>query len=177
MISSPTKLNDVYVIEPKQINDERGFFAPLWSANEFAALGVSGNFVEANLSYNEKRGTLRGLHWQAEPHSQDKLVSCIRGSVFDVAVDLRRSSETYGQWTSVELSAANHLMLYVPTGFAHGYLTLENHSEVLYLVTGGFVKESGQGMRWNDPAFDIRWPDVGELTMNYRDRSYPDFQL
>jgi dTDP-4-dehydrorhamnose 3,5-epimerase len=175
MIASKTKLNDVYVIEPERFEDERGFFARIWSTAELAALGVAGQFVEANFSYNHQRGTLRGLHWQATPHGQAKLVGCTRGSIFDVAVDLRPDSATYKQWIGIELSSANRLMLYLPDGFAHGYLTLEDASEVLYLVTSGYVPDSGRGARWNDPAFGIRWPDVGQLIVNERDRNYPDF--
>ncbi|HJT26293.1 MAG TPA: dTDP-4-dehydrorhamnose 3,5-epimerase [Pyrinomonadaceae bacterium] len=177
MIAKQTKLNGAYIIEPERFEDERGFFARAWSAKELTALGAVGNFVEANFAYNHKRGTLRGLHWQAAPHEQAKLVRCTRGSIFDVAVDLRPESETYGQWTSVELSAANRLLFYVPDGFAHGYLTLEDDSEVLYLVTSDFAPASSRGARWNDPALGIRWPDVGELIINERDNSYPDFQL
>ena len=177
MIASQTKLNGVYVIEPERFEDERGFFARAWSTAELAALGVAGQFVEANVSYNHQRGTLRGLHWQATPHGQAKLVSCTRGSIFDVGVDLRPNSPTYKQWMGIELSAANRLMLYLPDGFAHGYLTLEDDSEVLYLVTSGYVPDSGGGARWNDPAFGIRWPDVGQLIVNERDRNYPDFRV
>ncbi len=177
MIATKTKLNGVYVIEPDRFEDERGFFARAWSTAELEALGVSGQFIEANTSYNHKRGTLRGLHWQAAPHGQDKLVRCTQGSIFDVAVDLRPDSATYRHWTSVELSAANRLMLYVPDGFAHGYLTLEDDSEVLYLVTSGYAPASARGARWNDPAFGIRWPEVGQLIANERDNNYPDFRL
>ena len=177
MIATQTKLNGAYIIEPERFEDERGFFARAWSATELAAVGAVGKFVEANLAFNHKRGTLRGLHWQAAPHGQAKLVRCTRGSVFDVGVDLRPDSTTYGQWTSVELSAANRLMLYVPEGFAHGYLTLEDDSEVLYLVTGDYEPASGRGARWNDPAFGIRWPDVDQVIVNERDSNYPDFRL
>lgn len=177
MIAKETKLNGAYIIEPERFEDERGFFARAWSAKELTALGAVGQFVEANFAYNHKRGTLRGLHWQAAPHEQAKLVRCTRGSIFDVAVDLRPESVTYGQWASVELSAANRLLFYVPDGFAHGYLTLEDDSEVLYLVTSDFAPASSRGARWNDPALGIRWPDVGTLIINERDNSYPDFRL
>ena len=177
MIAKQTKLNGAYIIEPERFEDERGFFARAWSAKELEALGAVGQFVEANFAYNHKRGTLRGLHWQAAPHEQAKLVRCTRGSIFDVAVDLRPESATYGQWTSVELSAANRLLFYVPDGFAHGYLTLEDDSEVLYLVTSDFAPASSRGARWNDPALGISWPDVGELIINERDNNYPDVRL
>jgi dTDP-4-dehydrorhamnose 3,5-epimerase len=177
MRAKETKLKGAFVIEPEYFEDERGFFARAWSTEELSQLGLAGQFVEANFSYNHKRGTLRGMHWQAAPHGQAKLVRCTRGSVFDVGVDLRPDSETYGQWTSIELSAANRLMLYVPKGFAHGYLTLEAESEVLYLVTSGYAPESGRGIRWNDPAFGIQWPDLGEILVNDRDKNYPNFRL
>lgn len=177
MIARPTKLNGLVVIEPERFDDERGFFARAWSSAELTALGLVGQFIEANFSYNHEVGTMRGLHWQAAPHWQAKLVRCTRGSVFDVGVDLRPDSKTYGQWVSVELSAENRLMLYVPEGFAHGYLTLEKESEVLYLVTSGYAPGSERGIRWNDPAFGIDWPDVGELIIKDKDKNYPDFRL
>ena len=177
MIARQTKLDGLFVIEPERFEDERGFFARAWSTAEFKELDVAGQFVEANFSYNHKRATLRGMHWQAAPHGQAKLVRCTRGSVFDVGIDLRPDSATYGQWTSVELSAANRSMLYVPDGFAHGYLTLEDESEVLYLVTSAYAPDSARGIRWNDPAFAIHWPNVGEFIINERDKSYPDFRL
>jgi dTDP-4-dehydrorhamnose 3,5-epimerase len=172
-----TKLAGAYVLEPRRFEDERGFFASAWSEKELAALGADGRFVEGNFSYNRRRGTLRGLHYQAAPFGQAKLVRCTRGSVFDVGVDLRPDSPTYGRWLGVELSAENRLMLYVPDGFAHGYLTLEDETEVLYLVTNVYAPQSGRGVRWDDPTFRIEWPDVGELIINERDRTYPDFQI
>lgn len=177
MKTRETKLKGAYLIEPEQFNDERGFFAREWSTAELTAIGVTGQFIEANFSYNHKRGTLRGLHWQAAPHGQAKLVRCTRGAIFDVGVDLRRDSPTYGEWISFELSAVNRLMLYIPEGFAHGYLTLADDSEVLYMVTSDYAPQSGRGARWNDPAFGIEWPEVGALIMNERDRTYPDFEL
>lgn len=176
MIARPTKLNGLFVIEPEKFPDDRGYFARAWSTEELTKLEVVGQFVEANFAYNEKAGTLRGMHWQA-PKWQAKLVRCTQGSVFDVGVDLRPESETYGQWESVELSAKNQLMLYVPEGFAHGYLTLEEKSEVHYLVTSVYDKNSQYGIRWNDPAIGIKWPDVGKLIIKDDDKKYPDFQL
>jgi dTDP-4-dehydrorhamnose 3,5-epimerase len=175
MIARPTKLNGLFVIEPERFDDKRGFFARAWSTDEFTKLGLTGQFVEANFAFNEKKGTLRGLHWQ-EPW-QAKLVRCTRGSVCDVGVDLRPDSETYRQWFKVDLSAENRLMLYVPEGFAHGYLTLEEHSEVHYFVTSVYARAGQRGVRWNDPAFGIEWPDVGELIIKDEDKNYPDFQL
>ncbi|HJP95010.1 MAG TPA: dTDP-4-dehydrorhamnose 3,5-epimerase [Pyrinomonadaceae bacterium] len=172
-----TKFSDVYLIEPERFNDERGFFARSWSKTELHALGITSPFIESNLSYNHTRGTLRGLHWQAAPHGQAKLIRCTRGTVFDVGVDIRPESPTYGQWLGVELSAENRLMLYLPDGFAHGYLTLAHHSEVSYLVTSDYVPESARGARWNDPVFGIRWPQLDEIILNDRDKNFPDFRL
>ncbi len=166
----------MYLIEPEQFTDERGIFTRAWSETELKAAGIVDWFIEANLSYNYRRGTLRGLHWQAAPHGQAKLIRCTRGAIFDVGVDIRPDSQTYRQWMGLELSAENRLMLYLPAGFAHGYLTLADDSEVLYLVTNGHVPESGRGARWNDPAFGIRWPQVDDLIINERDKNYPDFR-
>ncbi len=172
-----TKLPGVYVLEPRRFEDDRGFFAPSFSAREFAARGLASVFVENNISYSKRRGTLRGIHYQASPHGQDKLVRCTRGAVFDVAVDLRPGSPTFKQWTGVELSAENHSMLYVPWDCGHGFQTLLDDTEVFYMVSGVYAPESERGYRWNDPALGIEWPDVGERVLNERDQTYPDFTL
>lgn len=172
-----TKINGVFVIEPHRFQDERGFFAPSFSAREFAERGMSDSFVESNISYSLRRGTLRGMHYQAEPHGQAKLVRCTRGSVYDVAVDIRRGSETYGQWVGVELTAENRRMIYVPGDCAHGFQTLEDDSEVFYMVSSTYEPASGRGFRWDDPAFRIEWPEAGERTLTERDRNYPDYTL
>lgn len=177
MRARETKLEGAFVVEPELFEDARGFFARAWSVAEFAALGAAGAFLEANVSYNRRRGTLRGLHWQESPHGQAKLVRCTRGRIFDVGVDIRPGSPTRGQWVGVELSADNRLALYLPAGFAHGYLALEDGAEVSYLVTGVYAPASERGARWDDPAFGIEWPDGGELIINDRDRRYPDFTL
>jgi dTDP-4-dehydrorhamnose 3,5-epimerase len=132
--------------------------------------------VEGNISFNNKRGTLRGMHYQGPPHGQAKLIRCTQGSVFDVAVDLRRGSHTFAQWVGVELTASNRRMLYLPGDFGHGYLTLEDAAEVYYQVTNGYMPESSCGFRWDDPAFRIEWPKVDELTINQRDLEYADFK-
>ncbi|HEV3470917.1 MAG TPA: dTDP-4-dehydrorhamnose 3,5-epimerase [Pyrinomonadaceae bacterium] len=176
MKAKETPLKGAFVIKPERFGDRRGFFARAWSEKEFAELGVDGRFVEGNLSHNRRRGTLRGLHYQAARHGQAKLVRCTRGAIFDVGVDLRPDSPTFRRWFGVELSAANRLMLYLPAEFAHGYLALEDDSEVYYLVTRPYAPKSARGVRWDDPAFRIKWPDVGSLTINRRDRTYPDFQ-
>jgi dTDP-4-dehydrorhamnose 3,5-epimerase len=172
-----TKLRGVYLLELERFEDERGFFAPSFSGKEFAARGLAGVFVQTNISYSKNRGTLRGIHYQAAPHGQDKLVRCTRGAVFDVAVDLRPDSPTFKQWTGVELSAENRLMLYLPGDCGHGFQTLRDDTEIFYMVSEVYVPESGRGCRWNDPAFGIEWPDVGERVLIARDRQYPDFTL
>lgn len=177
MLVTKTNIDGAFVIGPERYDDERGFFARAWSEHELADLGVEARFIEGNVSFNVRRGTLRGLHYQAAPHPQAKLVRCTRGSVFDVGVDLRPDSPTFLRWVGVELSAANRLMLYLPGEFAHGYLTLEDDSEVYYLVTGSYAPECARGARWDDPAFRIEWPDAGGLIINERDRTYPDFRV
>ena len=172
-----TKLEGVYVIEPDRFEDERGFFAPSFSRREFEARGLVGQFVESNISYNVRRGTLRGLHYQAAPHGQAKLVRCTQGAIFDVAVDLRPGSKTFRQWFALELTAENHLMLYLPGDLAHGFQTLEDETEVFYQVSEFYHPESYEGLRWDDPAFRIEWPDVSERIMLARDLSYPDFKF
>ena len=175
MIIKETNVQGAFIIEPQRFEDERGFFARAWSEDELAKLGVTARFIEGNFSFNKRRGTLRGLHYQAMPHGQAKLVRCTKGVVFDVGVDLRPESPTFCQWVGVELSAENRLMLYVPAEFAHGYQTLTDETEVWYQVTAPYVPESSRGARWNDPAFGVQWPDVPERIIIQRDRDYPDF--
>jgi len=177
MIFTETKLPGVFLIEPQRFEDERGFLAPSFSANEFAARGMESVFVESIISFNKQRGTLRGMHYQAAPFGQAKLVRCTRGVVFDVAVDLRPDSPTFKQWIGVELSAENRSMIYLPPECGHGYLTLVDEAEVFYMTAGLYKPESARGFRWNDPTFSIEWPDAGELILNERDREYPDFTL
>lgn len=177
MIAKATKLPGVFVVAPEKFEDERGFLARSWSEQELAALGVDGRFIEGNVSFNKQAGTLRGMHYQVAPCGQAKLIRCTRGSIYDVAVDLEEDSETFKQCVGIELSAENRLMLYLPKQFAHGYLTLEDDTEVHYQVTGVYSPESARGFRWDDPAFDIKWPQTNGLIINERDRTYPDFKL
>jgi len=177
MILTETKLAGVYLIEPRRFEDDRGFFAPSFSAKEFAARGIASVFVENNISYSKNRGTLRGIHYQAAPHGQAKLVRCTRGAIFDVVIDLRPESPTFKQWTGVELSAENRFMLYLPGDCGHGFQTLVDDTEVFYMVSTPYLPESGRGFRWNDPAFGIDWPDVGARIVIPRDQQYPDFTL
>lgn len=172
-----TSIAGVYSIEPRRFEDERGFFAPSFSAKEFAARGLVSTFLETNISYSKHRGTLRGMHYQAAPHGQAKLVRCTRGAVFDVAVDLRPASPTFKKWIGVELSDENRSMLYLPADCGHGYQTLTDDTEVFYMVSGVYVPESSRGFRWNDPAFGIEWPNADARVLNNRDRDYPDFTL
>lgn len=158
--ATPTAIPDVLIIEPKVFGDDRGFFFESFNQREFAeATGVEVNFVQDNHSMS-KRGVLRGLHYQLE-HTQGKLVRVVRGAVFDVAVDLRQSSKTFKQWVGVELSADNHKQLWVPPGFAHGFLVLSDEAEFLYKTTDYWHSASEQSLLWNDPSVGIHWPNVG----------------
>jgi dTDP-4-dehydrorhamnose 3,5-epimerase len=172
-----TKIRGVFVIEPRRFEDERGFFAPSFNAREFAAHGMATQFVENNISFSRRRGTLRGMHYQAAPHGQAKLVRCTRGAVYDVAVDLRPGSKTYGQWVAAELTAENRRMLYLPGDCGHGFQTLEDDTEVFYMVSAHYSPEAGRGFRWDDPAFRIEWPETAERVVIERDRQYPDYTL
>jgi dTDP-4-dehydrorhamnose 3,5-epimerase len=176
MVFNETELKGVYVIEPGFFEDERGFFAPSFSQREFKERGLTECFVENNISYNHRRGTLRGLHFQAGPYGQAKLVRCTRGAIFDVAVDLRTDSPTFGKWVGFELNAENRLLMYLPADMAHGFQTLEDDTEVFYQVSEFYRPEANRGWRWNDSAFGIKWPLPDECIVNPRDGSYPDFR-
>lgn len=174
MIFRETAIDGVRIVEPELHEDDRGFFARTWDADEFAAHGLNRRLVQASISFNRRRGTLRGLHYQAAPHEEAKLVRCTAGAIFDVAVDLRRGSPTFKGWIGVELSGKNRLALYVPEGCAHGFLTLANDAEVNYQISTAHVAEAARGVRFDDPVFGIGWP--GEIVViNERDRSYADF--
>ena len=177
MIFSETDLKGVYVIEPERFEDERGFFAPSFSQREFEARGLVSWFVENNISYNRRRGTLRGLHYQTAPYGQAKLVRCTRGSIFDVAVDLRPGSPTFRQWVGIELTARNRLMSYIPADMGHGFQTLEDDTEVFYQVSTVYRSDAYRGLRWDDPAFGIVWPLPEERIILARDSSYSDFEV
>lgn len=176
----PLELKAAYVIEFEPINDHRGFFARTFCQKEFEKKGLVGNFVQCNVAWNKAKGTLRGMHWQAAPYSEVKLVRCSRGAIYDVIIDLRPESTTYCKWVAVELTSDNKKMLYVPEGFAHGYQTLEPDTEVSYLVSSFYTPEAQRAVRWNDPAFGIRWPVLGpevpEPILSEKDRSHADFQ-
>ena len=170
-----TELPGVFIIEARQFPDERGFLATTWSAEEFKAHGLNSLMVQAIVSYSIRQGTLRGMHFQRAPFAQAKLVRCTRGAIYDVAIDLRPNSPTFKKWAAVELTAQNHRMFYIPEGFAHGFQTLADETEVFYQLSKGYTPEAAGGVRWDDPAFGIEWPD-DERTIVSRDRNYPDFK-
>jgi dTDP-4-dehydrorhamnose 3,5-epimerase len=174
MIFTKTSLADAFVIDLEPVADERGFFARSFCRREFEAHGLNPELAQCNISHNRRRGTLRGMHWQAAPHQEAKLVRCIRGAIHDVIIDLRRDSPTFGRHTSVTLTASNRRMLYVPEGFAHGFLTLEDETEVFYQMSEFYAPASAYGVRYDDPAFAIAWP-AGIAVVSERDRSYPDW--
>ena len=167
-------LSGAFIIEPEPIADERGFFARSFCSNEFSAKGLNPLLVQCSVSFNYKKGTLRGMHYQKKPHEEAKLVRCTRGAIFDVIIDLRAGSSSFLNWFGTELTAENRLGLYIPEGFAHGFLTLMDDSEVFYQMSAPFQPESAAGVRWDDPIFCIRWPAEVRL-LSTRDQTYPDF--
>jgi dTDP-4-dehydrorhamnose 3,5-epimerase len=172
-----TPLPGVWVIELEpNPPDERGWFARSFDVEEFEAHGLNPTVVQCNASFNPHRGTLRGMHYQADPHGESKLVRCVRGAIFDVAMDLHGDSSTYCQWHGVELSAENRRAYYIPAGFAHGFQTLTDECEVLYQMGHRYVPQAARGVRFDDPAFGIEWPDPGcARTISDKDMAYPDF--
>lgn len=170
-----TKLKDAYIVVPERFDDERGFVARVFSALEFTAHRINPPVAECNVSLNTRKHTVRGMHFQTPPYAQAKLVRCSAGAIFDVIIDLRPNSETYKQWMGVELTASNRKLLYVPEGFAHGFQTLEDETEVYYQTSQIYVPENSAGVRWNDLAFDINWPEPQNVIINERDRTYPDY--
>jgi dTDP-4-dehydrorhamnose 3,5-epimerase len=169
-----THLPGAVVVDLERHTDERGFFARVWCAEEFAAAGLPDAVVQSSVSWNERRHTLRGMHWQADPHGEGKLVRCTRGAILDVIVDLRHDSDTYLDHVAVELDEVNRRALFVPPGVAHGFLTLVDGTEVLYQMDTPYVPEAARGARWDDQAFGIHWPAVPAV-ISERDRTYPDF--
>ena len=174
MIFIETELNGAFIIEPERLEDERGFFARTWCRREFEVRGLNPNMAQCDISFNKKRGTLRGMHYQGKPHEEAKLVRCTMGAIYDVIIDLRPGSATVSQWVAVELTSENRLMLYIPEGFANGFQTLEDHTEVLYQISEFYAPEYARGIRWNDPAFAIQWPEDQRI-LSDRDKNYPDF--
>ncbi len=174
MIFCETPLKGAFVIDPAPVEDERGLFARMWCQDEFSAQGLNVSWVQSSISFNHRKGTLRGMHYQAAPYEEVKLVRCTMGAIYDVIVDLRPTSPTYGQHVGVMLSAENRRALYIPKQFAHGFLTLDDRTEVFYNMSEFYVPASALGFRWNDPSFKIKWPD-DILVMSEKDRSWPVF--
>jgi dTDP-4-dehydrorhamnose 3,5-epimerase len=175
VIFTPTPLSGAFVIEPEPIQDARGLFARTWCQRELTARGLEARVAQCSTSYNKLKGTLRGMHYQAAPLGETKIVRCTRGSVFDVIIDLRRESPTFTRSFAAVLSADNRKAMYIPVGFAHGFQTLEDDTEILYQMSEFYSPAHSRGVRWNDPAFGIAWPH-DERTIVERDRSYPDFR-
>jgi dTDP-4-dehydrorhamnose 3,5-epimerase len=175
MIFTPTELEGAYVIELSRLEDERGFFARAFCSGEFAVHGLNPAVAQCNVAFNRQKGILRGMHFQHEPHAEVKLVRCTRGAVFDVIIDLRPQSAGYTRWIGVELTEDNQRMLYIPEGFAHGYQTLTDTAEIFYQVSKPYAPKHEAGVRWNDPVFDIRWPETPNRIISVKDQGWADF--
>ena len=174
MTFTETPLKGAFIIDIEPIIDSRGFFANTWALDEFERAGLDSTMVACNLAWNKAKGTLRGMHFQQDPFAQIKLVRCTRGALLDVIVDLRPGSKTFCRWTGIELSADSRRMIYVPRGFAHGYLTLADDTEAHYNVSAGYAPDHATGVRWDDPAFGIDWP-FEPTVISPRDREWPLF--
>ena len=175
MLFTETKLKGAFLLELEKREDRRGFFARTFCQREFAAHGMNPDVVQCNIAYNKKKATLRGMHSQNAPFQEAKFIRCTKGAIYDVILDLRPGSPTFKQWISAELSEDNHKMLYVPEGFAHGYQTLTEVSEIIYQVSQSYAPESAGGVRYDDPAFSIKWP-LEVAVISDLDTSWPDFK-
>jgi dTDP-4-dehydrorhamnose 3,5-epimerase len=175
MLFQETTIGGVFEVQLERKADERGFFARSWCREEFERAGLNPGLAQCSISYNPRKGTLRGMHYQAAPYAEAKLVRCTRGAIYDVVIDLRPQSPTYRHWAGFTLTAENRDMVYIPEGCAHGFLTLEDESEIFYQISEFYNAESARGVRWDDPAFGIVWPATPQL-MSERDRTYPDFK-
>jgi dTDP-4-dehydrorhamnose 3,5-epimerase len=171
----PLAIPGAYVVEIEPHTDERGFFARTFCAAEFVGQGLAGHFAQTSISFNARRGTVRGMHFSAEPHAETKLVRCTAGSIHDVIVDLRPGSETYLHSAGIELSAQNRRAIYIPTGLAHGFQVLADSTEVLYMIDIPFLATAARGIRWNDPAIRIDWPEAISV-ISERDLQFPDWK-
>ena len=176
MIFTETTLNGAFVIDPEPASDERGMFARVWCEKEFEMHGLSPRWVQSSISVNRRKGTLRGMHYQAAPNQEVKLVRCTAGAIYDVIVDLRPTSPTYGQHVSLMLTADNHRSLYIPKQFAHGFLTLQDNSEVSYHMSEFYAPTSARGIRWDDPLLRIEWPEP-VVIVSEKDQLWPQFNL
>ena len=175
MLFCETPLPGAWIVDVEPIPDERGMFARTFSAKEFAERGLCVTWVQCSLSHNRKRGTLRGMHFQASPGEETKLIRCTKGAIYDVIIDLRPGSPTFKRWTSVELTEENRRLFYVPVGFAHGFQTLTDNAEVFYQISQFYDPALSRGVRWNDPAFGITWPPAADRIISARDQSHADF--
>ncbi len=174
MIFTETTLKGAFLLEIKKIEDDRGFFGRSWCKKEMEEHGLNGNLCQANTSFSKLKGTIRGMHYQISPYEETKLIRCTRGSIFDVIIDLRPTSESYLKWFGAELTQDNYKMLYVPEGFAHGFITLTDNAEVYYNVTQFYTPGAEAGIRFNDPLFAIKWP-VEPAVVSEKDKSHPDY--
>jgi dTDP-4-dehydrorhamnose 3,5-epimerase len=174
MIFTETKLQGAYLISIEKLQDSRGFFARSWCQQEFSNYNLNSNLVQCNISFNYHKGTLRGMHYQTAPYQEAKLIRCTKGAIYDVIVDLRQNSITFGQYVAVELSANNYEMLYIPEGFAHGFLTLTDNTEVFYQMSEFYQPQYAKGFKWNDPWCNIQWPSNINIISD-QDRSWPYF--
>jgi dTDP-4-dehydrorhamnose 3,5-epimerase len=172
MIFTESRLSGAYLVDVERLTDERGFFARSYCAEEFAARGLGPELRQCSVSYNAHKGTLRGMHYQSAPHEEHKLVRCTAGAIFDVIVDIRATSPTYRHWFGAELTAGNHRSLFIPPGFAHGFVSLADDTEVYYMISVAHAPQASRGFRWNDPAFAIEWP-LPPAVISARDAAYP----
>ena len=169
-----TELKGAFIVEPERLKDERGFFARTWCKKEFEQHELFADLVQCNISFNRRKGTLRGMHFQIAPHEESKLVRCTMGAIYDVIIDLRPNSPTFKRWVSVELTTENRKMLFIPEGFGNGFITLTDNTEVFYQMSVYYAPECARGVRWNDPAFEIDWPAEVKV-ISEKDMQYPDF--
>lgn len=174
MILKETKLDGAYILELERIVDERGFFARTYCENEFKKVGITFEPVQANISFNRHKNTMRGMHFQVHPYEEAKLVSCIEGSIYDVIIDVRSDSPTFNEWIAVELNSENRRMLYIPRGFAHGFMTLKNNTTVSYLMSEFYKPGADRGICWNDPAINMKWPAVPKV-ISEKDKSWAPY--
>ena len=171
-----TRLKGAFIIEPEKLEDERGFFARTFCEEEFSKHRLDSKIVQCNISFNWKKNTIRGMHYQVAPYEEAKLVRCIKGAIYDVIIDLRPQSFTFKQWIAMELTAKNRIMLYVPEGFAHGFQTLDDNTEVFYQMSEFYHPECARGVRWNDRTFKIEWPFADPI-LSSKDRLYKDYVI
>jgi len=171
-----TDIEGAFVVELEKFGDERGFFARAFCEKEFNKAGISFEPVQANIGFSSEKYTLRGMHYQTGRHAESKLVRCTKGAIYDVILDMRPHSATYKEWFATELSAENRKMLFLPAGCAHGYQTMEENSEIFYMVSAYYAPDAEQGVRWNDPAFNIRWMQTENIIISEKDKNWPDFK-